>query len=118
MEPGLDSGAVRLALRAWCAGTPRSGQVWLVATPAGTVVKRLVAGPGARVELREGTLWVDGRLIPQPQVRFADHATGGPWATGQGWFLLGDNRPLSHDSRAYGPVPPSALEARILGGDR
>jgi signal peptidase I len=118
MEPGLGNGAVRLAMRAWCAGAPRPGQVWLVTTPSGTVVKRLAAGPGTRVELREGSLWVDGRPVPQTQVAFADRASGGPWDTGQGWFLLGDNRPLSHDSRAYGPVPGAALEARILGGGR
>ena len=114
MEPLLHSGEVRCALRKWCAGPPRPGQIWLASTPSGTIVKRLVAGPGSRVELRDGALWIDGRCQPEPYLYETERASGGPWDTGRGWFLLGDNRPESHDSRAWGPLPPEHLEARIL----
>jgi signal peptidase I len=114
MEPALGDGSLRFALRAWCAGAPRVGQVWLVATPSGTVVKRLAAGPGERVEMKDGNLWIDGRFIPEPRVEHPDRSTGGPWDTGPGWFLLGDNRPVSMDSRMFGPIRKEALEARVL----
>ena len=107
-------GEVHLALRAWCAGRPSPGQVWVAASPTGTVVKRLVAPPGSRVELRDGELWVDGKFIPEPYVARAERADGGPWETGSGWFLLGDNRPESHDSRAWGALPEGGLEARVV----
>lgn len=114
MEPALRPGAVRFALRAWCAGAPRPGQIWLVSTPSGTVVKRLAAGPGSRIEVRDGELRIDDRPVPEPYVAFPDRTSGGPWPTEHGWFILGDNRPASLDSRAYGPVAAAALEARVL----
>jgi len=114
MEPGLKDGQMRLALRAWCAGGPAVGEVWLAKGPSGTVVKRLVAGPGARVEIRDGELWVDGKYIREPYVAVTERASGGPWETGPGWFLLGDNRQESQDSRAWGTLPAARLEARIL----
>ena len=114
MEPTLRDGQVRLALRAWCAGRPRPGQIWLAATPTGPIVKRLAAGPGSRVELRDGALWVDGAYVREPFLVSTERYTGGPWATGDGWFLLGDNREESRDSRAWGPLPGRKLEARLL----
>jgi signal peptidase I len=114
MEPLLRDGEVHFALRAWCAGRPRPGQIWLAATPGGTVVKRLAAGPGTLVELRDGALWLDGQYVPEPYVARTERAVEGPWNTGQGWFLLGDNREESRDSRAWGVLPASNLEARLL----
>jgi signal peptidase I len=114
MEPRLKDGEVRLALRAWCAGAPRPGQVWLAAAPGGTVVKRLAAGPGVKVEIRDGELWIDSRFVPEPYVDRTERYSGGPWETGAGWFLLGDNRGRSHDSRAWGPLPGARLEARVI----
>jgi len=114
MEPLVRDGDLRWVLRAWCAGRPRTGQIWLVAAPGGPAVKRLVALPGSRVELRDGDLWVDGQYRDEPYVTHPDRATLGPWATGAGAFLLGDNRGESHDCRAWGPLPLTSLEGRLL----
>ncbi|BDU75393.1 signal peptidase I [Mesoterricola sediminis] len=115
MEPRLRDGDVRLVLRAWCAGRPAQGELWLAAAPGGTVVKRVVALPGSQVELRDGEVWIDGAYRPEPYVAQTDRETAGPWRTGDGYFLLGDNRGESRDSRAWGPLPAAALEGRILG---
>jgi len=114
MEPGLRPGAVCLAMRPWCAGAPAAGQIWLVRTPAGIAVKRLVGVPGDRVELRDGDLWINGRRVEEPYVDRPELESAGPWALGPGYFLLGDNRPESHDSRAWGALSAGALEGRIL----
>jgi len=114
MLPLLKDGDLQVALRAWCAGQPRPGQIWLASTPGGTVVKRLVAGPGHTLEIQDGALWIDGRYVPEPYVARTERLSGGPWSTGPGWFLLGDNREESHDSRAWGPLPEAKLEARLL----
>jgi signal peptidase I len=114
MEPRLKPGSVCWVLRAWCAGTPAPGQIWLVQTPAGPAVKRLVGLPGDRVELRDGDLWINGARVEEPYVDRIERQSAGPWALGAGYFLLGDNRPASHDSRAWGSLPADGLRGRIL----
>ena len=114
MEPRLHPGSVCLALRAWCAGHPAAGQIWLVQTPTGPAVKRLVGVPGDRLELRQGALWINGRLVDEPYAEPTERDTAGPWAAGAGYFLLGDNRPQSHDSRAWGSLPAAGMLGRIL----
>ena len=114
MEPLLSSGERCWALRAWCAGKPAAREVWLLQTAAGPAVKRLVALPGTRVAFLDGQLLLDGQAVAEPYVLRPDYSPGGPWDTGQGYFLLGDNRRDSHDSRAWGPVAGDRLLARIL----
>lgn len=114
MEPRMVPGTVCLALRAWCAGVPAPGQIWLVRTPAGTAVKRLVGLPGDRVEIRAGGLWINGRPVYEPYTKVDEPEWDGPWATGQGYFLLGDNRGASRDCRTWGPLPGGALVGRII----
>jgi signal peptidase I len=114
MEPCLWPGSVCFALRPWCAGTPAAGQIWLVRTPGGTAVKRLVGLPGDQVELRRGDLWVNGRRVDEPYVDRPGLESAGPWAAGPGYFLLGDNRSLSQDSRAWGNIAGNGLCGRIL----
>ena len=114
MEPSLRDGSLHLALRAWCAGTPRPGEVWIVAPPGAPAVKRIVALPGSRVEILDGDLVVDGHAVPEPYVTHPERGSAGPWETGAGFFVLGDNRPASHDSRAWGALPSDRLLGRLV----
>jgi signal peptidase I len=115
MEPGLADGSVRLALRPWCSGRPGRGQVWLVETPAGLSVKRLVGLPGERLALRDGGTLVNGGALPEPYAVRQGAQPEGPWESGPGYFFLGDNRDGSQDSRAWGAQPAASLRGRVLG---
>lgn len=114
MAPALQDGELRLALRAWAAGAPRRGEVWLVEGPEGPAIKRVAALPGERIELRDGDALVAGRRVPPPEGARLERQDGA-WACGAGCFLLGDNRPASRDSRVWGPLPLRSLRARVLG---
>ena len=88
---------------------------------AGVYVKRLIGMPGDR--LREddaGYLWVDGRRLDEPYVTAAARAEdtefrGTSWTVPKGdYFMLGDNRGGSCDSRMWGPVPRKSLIGPVV----
>ena len=74
------------------------------------IVKRVIGIPGDHVELRGGRVYVNG-------VEADDIVTQSfsPVDLGKDeYFLLGDNRSFSQDSRDFGPVPRSAIFGRVF----
>lgn len=118
MEPTLAPGSLRVALRAWAAGAPRRGQVWVVQGPDGPSVKRVVGLPGETLDQVRGDLRLGGKALEEPYVPVTEREDGGPWACGDGYLVMGDNRPTSRDGRAWGPLPRSAFRSRVLGLNR
>ena len=115
MAPTYRDGALVLATRAWAAGAPKRGEVWVVQGPEGPTLKRVLGLPGETVTLKGPRLYVDGLWIDEPWVRWPEREDMGPWACGEGYLLLGDNRPRSRDGRAWGPLPRTAFLARVAG---
>jgi signal peptidase I len=85
------------------------GQIVVFLSPqdhATRLVKRLVAMGGDRVELRDGFLFVNAQRNNPPQgpsapIDLSDQA----WDIGADEvFVVGDNRPYSHDSREFGAI--------------
>lgn len=112
--------ANRLAYRF---GDPERGQIVVFEAPRGarqcglgdggtTFVKRIVGLPGERLSERKGTILVDGERLVEPYVDPSLRgASDGRWprVPPGHYFLLGDNRIESCDSRTWGPVPRESL---------
>ncbi|MFP5225320.1 MAG: signal peptidase I [Actinomycetota bacterium] len=81
-------------------------------------VKRIIGLPGETVELVDGTVFITppGRerfALDEPYVSFTDQADHGPIVVPEdSYFVLGDNRPASADSRVRGPIPRSDIVGR------
>lgn len=114
MEPTLKSGHLGWVLRRWAAGSPLRGQVWLVDTPDGPSLKRVLALPGEDLEMRNGELRRSGQHLAEDYVQHAERDITAAWSAGSGYLVLGDNRPASRDSRSWGALPPQAFRGRLL----
>lgn len=79
-------------------------------------IKRIVAGPGDRLAItEEGRVVLNGKQQDEPFIRPCSGGCGFPDAIevpAGHWFMMGDNRGESDDSRYWGPVPRSW----IIGG--
>lgn len=135
---GSTSDRVLVNRLAYRFGSPQRGQVVVFAAPANanlcgaddagtTFVKRLIGLPGERVrEDDHGFIWIrrPGATAwtkpPEPylsrETRLADSSHfGQTWPVPEGsYFMVGDNRPDSCDSRRWGPVPRSSLIGPVI----
>ena len=80
--------------------------------PTKDFVKRVVGLPGETVEVRSGTVYIDGFPLDEPYLQRIDRSDSRLTALGEKeYYVIGDNRRNSNDSRAWGVVP----EANIVG---
>lgn len=69
------------------------------------LIKRVVALAGETVEVRNGIVFVDGIQLAEPYLQNVNQQNYGPvLVSAEHIFVMGDNRPVSHDSRSFGPV--------------
>ena len=79
------------------------------------IVKRLVGLPGDSVEIRGGVIRVNGKVFPPPPGGRVAAKDFGPFRVPQGHlFFLGDNGPVSLDSRQLGAIPLKDLYGRVV----
>lgn len=77
------------------------------------LIKRVVGLPGETVEIREGRVLINGVESEQPYAHAPSDASYGPVTLDPNfYFVLGDNRNNSNDSRSFGPVHRSYVAGR------
>ncbi|MGA0241837.1 MAG: signal peptidase I [Candidatus Marinamargulisbacteria bacterium] len=98
---------------------PSRGDIMLFHSPYNDgkqYVKRVIGLPGDSVEIRRGMVYINQKLLVIPGVTIRrDYATMPPIIVpAKHYFMLGDNRPNSADSRVWGFVPESQIIGEAL----
>jgi signal peptidase I len=109
MRPTLISGEWIVVSRlTYKLGSPRRGDVIVFLPPTNAqtddLIKRVIGLPGETVEIRAGSVWIDGKALDESYA-VGPTVPDNRWQLGAGQlFVMGDNRQLSLDSRSFGPI--------------
>jgi signal peptidase I len=82
-------------------------------------IKRVIAVPGDRVQIEDGMVYVNGRQIAESYVpEMYEDVRSYPETVvpPHSYFVLGDHRNLSNDSRDFGPVDGSYIYGKAVFG--
>jgi signal peptidase I len=108
MEPNLHTGQFLIVSRlAYRFGSPQRGDIVVFdypGNPADDYVKRIIGLPGDIVLIENNQVFVNDTLLSEPYLPPDDYTTGtGRWVIPEGnYFVMGDNRAHSSDSRQWG----------------
>ena len=82
------------------------------------LIKRLVGLPGETVELRDQRVYIDGELLDEPYIKEAcriARCIDESWTLGEDqYFVMGDNRNNSRDSRRFDAVPLQKIVGQVI----
>lgn len=120
-------------------GTPQRGDIVALSLPDEpylSFIKRVVGVGGDRIEIREGELWVNNTPLQYQNSQNGTHEYEERFPSGSRnlvslnkqalknygpigipeshFFVLGDNRNESVDSRIWGPLPLSCLKGKLV----
>jgi signal peptidase I len=121
MEPLLrDGDRIVVSKLAYRLGPIERGDVvvfWYPRDPSISFIKRVVGLPGDQVEIRAGRVFVNGTPIREPYLPegFRDVDSYPRTEVRRGhYFVLGDHRQSSNDSRSWGQVPEKYIYGRAV----
>ena len=118
MMPTYKNGTVLRSIKDFDKKSLKKGTVIVLNKPGKAMIKRIIALPGETVQIENGYVYIDGRedhdfdfdSIDSPGI------AKDPVLLGQDeYFVLGDNRNYSNDSRMFGPVNYNEITAVIQG---
>ncbi len=117
MEPNLHNGEYVLIDKvSYLLHSPERGDVVVFTPPTNEnkdYIKRVIGLPGDTVEIKGGKVYVNGILLDEPYIQQAINRDQPASMVKEGhYFVMGDNRNNSEDSRAFGPITAQSIVGR------
>jgi signal peptidase I len=103
---------------------PQRGDIIILRPPSDNskdFIKRVIALPGEKLLIRDGVVYINGHKLDEPYLPEAWTTLNNPppWSVGDGavipaneYFVMGDNRNRSQDSRIFGPIGRDRIDGR------
>ena len=85
--------------------------------PEKSYIKRVIALPGDTLRIDHGRVYVNGKFVREPYVPLEyrdDGSTAEMVIPADTYFMMGDHRSISQDSRAFGPVDRSLIYGKAV----
>lgn len=121
MEPTLQVGSrVVVDHREVLHGTWQRGDIVVFNDPPnwppGTYIKRIIAVPGDVIQINQGRVILNGKVLSESYIKEQPIPENFiPWQMGPGeYFMIGDNRNNSEDSRDFGPVRDQDIHGHAI----
>lgn len=117
MSPNFEDGELLLTEKvAYRFGDPQRGDVVVFEAPVGRKVdfiKRIIGLPGEKVEVRGGSIFVNGSKVEENYINVPTQGDKEIKLGENEYFVFGDNRGASSDSRVFGPIERKSIRGRV-----
>src|SRR3979409_849064 len=102
---------------------PQRGDIIILRPPSDNskdFIKRVIALPGEKLLIRDGVVYINGHKLDEPYLpeawttfnNYPNDGTDGRLMRSNEYFVMGDNRNRSQDSRIFGPIGRDRIDGR------
>lgn len=124
MQPNFPNGEYLLTDKVtYRFNEPQRGDVVVFEAPTGNgdeFIKRIIGLPGEEISIKDGRVYINGQVLEEPYLEKNVYTAGGKYlAEGESevvpegkYFVMGDNRSHSSDSRMFGPIDKDKITGR------